>query len=169
MSTLYRPSFSRDDIQLRLMEPQDETTFRKLYAEVRAPDLNATDWSATAKQLFCESQYALQDKHYRQHYADFEAWTICQHGAVIGRLYFATFDGVLILMDITIAAAYRGAGIGSHLLQDIVNQADAQKREMRLHVEPANPVRHLYARLGFVGVGEAAIYEEMRRAPCARA
>ena len=169
MSTLYQPSFSRDDIQLRLMGPQDEAIFRKLYAEVRAPELSATDWTATAKQLFCDSQYALQDRHYRQHYADFEAWAICQHGTVIGRLYLATFDGVLILMDITIAAANRGAGIGTHLLEDIINQADMQKREMRLHVELDNPARRLYVRLGFIEIGEAGIYQEMRRAPRVRA
>ena len=168
MSTLYQPSFSRDDFQLRPMAPKDEAVFRRLYAEVRAPELSVTNWSAAEKQSFCDSQYTLQDKHYRQHYADFEAWAICGRDAVIGRLYLATFDGVLILMDITIAGANRGAGIGTHLLEDVINQADAQKREMRLHVEPASPARHLYVRLGFVGIGEAAIYEEMRRAPCAR-
>lgn len=165
MSALHTPTFSRADIQLRPMVPQDEIVFRELYAEVRAPELNVTNWTAVDKQSFCDSQYALQDKHYRQHYADFETWTICRHGAAIGRLYLATFDGTLTLMDITIAAAQRGAGIGSHVLQDVVAQADTQQREMRLHVEPNNRARHLYARLGFVAIGEAAIYQEMRRVP----
>lgn len=165
MSTLYTPTLARADIQLRPMEPQDETVFRKLYAEVREPELRMTNWSAADKHSFCDSQYALQDKHYRQHYADFEAWAICRHVAVIGRLYLATFDGTLTLMDITIAAAQRGVGIGSHVLQDVVAQADMQQCEMRLHVEPNNSARHLYARLGFVSIGEAGIYQEMRRSP----
>ena len=165
MSALYTPAFSRADIQLRPMVTQDESVFRGLYAEVRAPELSATNWSAAEKQSFCDSQYALQDKHYCQHYADFEKWTICRHGAVIGRLYLATFDGALTLMDITIAAALRGGGIGTHILQDVVAQADTQQREMRLHVEPNNSARHLYARLGFVAIGEPGIYQEMRRAP----
>ncbi len=169
MSTHYQPSFSRDDFQLRPMVPDDEAVFRRFYAEVRAPELSVTNWPAAEKQSFCDSQYTLQDKHYRQHYADFEAWAICGHDAVIGRLYLSTFNDVLILMDITIAAANRGAGIGTHLLEDVINQADTQQREMRLHVELENPTRRLYVRLGFVEIGEAGIYQEMRRAPRPRA
>ena len=147
------------------MEPRDEIAFRRLYAEVRTPELNVTRWPAAERQAFCDSQYTLQDQHYRRHYADFEPWTISQHDVVIGRLYLATFDGMLVLMDITIAVSNRGKGLGSYLLRDVILQADKQEREMRLHVEPDNPARRLYRRLGFVETGEVGIYQEMRRSP----
>jgi ribosomal protein S18 acetylase RimI-like enzyme len=107
----------------------------------------------------------LQDQHYRKHYADFEPWAICQDDVVIGRMYLATFDGVLILMDITIAASHRRKGIGSTILSDVIRQADLLGREMRLHVEADNPARRLYGRLGFAELEKGDLYVEMRRLP----
>lgn len=168
MARLFQPAIAIPGIDLRPMEPADEATFRRLYAEVREPELCATGWPVEEKQRFCDSQYSLQDEHYRRHYADFEPWAICKLGHVIGRLYLATFDGMLILMDITLASSERGKGIGTALLQGILSQADADQREMRLHVEPDNPARRLYHRMGFVDIGEAEMYQEMRRFPRGR-
>jgi GNAT superfamily N-acetyltransferase len=165
MNKLHQPAFAMEGIQLRPMQAADETIFRKLYAEVRALELRDADWPDTEKKSFCDSQYTLQDQHYRKHFADFEPWAICQNDAVIGRLYLATFDGLLILMDITMATSHRGMGIGSTILADVIRQADLQGREMRLHVEPDNPARGLYARLGFVEMEKGDIYLEMRRLP----
>lgn len=165
MNKLYRPAFSLDGVLLRQMETADEPIFRGLYAEVRALELRGTHWPDAEKQAFCDSQYTLQDQHYRNHYADFEPWAICLDDVVIGRMYLATFDGLLILMDITIAASHRGRGIGSTILSDVIRQADLQGREMRLHVEADNPARRLYVRLGFVELERGDIYLEMRRLP----
>ena len=148
------------------MEPRDDIAFRALYAEVREPELRLTGWSAAEKQAFCDSQYGLQDQHYRCHYAEFEPWAICFDGSVIGRLYFAAVEDMLALMDIAIAAEHRNKGIGTALLQDLLGHADRQKRAVRLYVEPDNPALRLYRRLGFVEFGEAgAVYREMRRQP----
>lgn len=165
MSQLYQPASSLDGIQVRPMEPRDEIVFRRLFAQVREPELRAATWPAADKKLFCDSQYTLQDRHYRQHYADFEPWAICRDDTVIGRLYLATFDDLLILMDITIAVSERGKGIGSTLLFDVISQADVQGREMRLHVEPDNPARRLYRRMGFIELEQGGIYLEMQRLP----
>lgn len=54
------------------------------------------------------------------------------------------------------------------MLQDLIGQADAQRRTMQLQIEPDDPARPLYRRLGFIEMGESdssAIYLEMRRAP----
>jgi GNAT superfamily N-acetyltransferase len=175
---LYRPSAITGGIFLREMVPTDEPVFRRLYTQVRMPELVATGWPLSEKQLFCDSQFTLQDQHYRKFYADFEAWAICRGGGVddvdvdgvIGRLYLATFSGDLVLMDITIEASQRGQGIGSNILADLTDQADQLNREMSLHVEPDNPARRLYTRFGFAEKNnstESDIYFEMRR-PVAR-
>jgi RimJ/RimL family protein N-acetyltransferase len=166
---LYQPNNTHNlpiNIHLRLMQPADDAVFRRLYAEVRAPEMRMTQWPQTEIEAFCDSQYSAQDHHYREYYADLEQWAICRIGEVIGRLYLATFDGVLILMDITIARAWRGQGIGTSILTDLVRQADLGLREMQLHVEPDNPARRLYQRLGFAELPDQSntdIYLEMRR------
>lgn len=173
--TLYQPRAVVAGITLRPMVAEDELVFRRLYAEVRSAELSGTPWDAAQKQAFCDSQYTLQDQHYRHYYADFEAWAICTADAVIGRMYLATFEGLWVLMDITLTAAARGEGIGSQLLCDVMRQADAAGRSMSLHVEPTNPARRLYQRLGFIETADAdaeidkdAIYLEMRRLPRGR-
>jgi GNAT superfamily N-acetyltransferase len=166
---LYQPHNAQNlpsDIHLRLMQPADEAVFRRLYAEVRAPEMGMTQWPQAEIQAFCNSQYSAQDHHYREYYADLEQWAICRGDDVIGRIYLATFGGIFILMDITIALAWRGQGIGSCIVADVVRQADLGQREMQLHVEPDNPARRLYQRLGFTELpdqGTAEIYLEMRR------
>jgi ribosomal protein S18 acetylase RimI-like enzyme len=166
---LYQPSAITGGVFLREMVPTDEPVFRQLYAQVRMPELVATGWPVSEKQLFCDSQFTLQDQHYRKFYTDFEAWAICRGGDVddvIGRLYLATFSGDLVLMDITIEASQRGQGIGSKILADLTGQADQLNREMSLHVEPDNPARRLYTRFGFAEKNnstESDIYFEMRR------
>ena len=170
VTPLYQPNkmhYLPSDIHLRLMAPADEAVFRRLYAEVRAPEMRMTQWSDAEIQAFCDSQYAAQDKHYHAYYPDLEQWAVCHGSDVIGRLYLATFDGILILMDITISLAWRGQGIGSTIVADVVRQADLVPREMQLHVEPDNPARKLYLRLGFVELADqptSEIYLEMRRA-----
>ncbi len=155
--------FNRALIQLRTMHAEDESVFSDLYAEMRVPELAVLPWSADEKRAFCDSQYSLQDAHYRQHYADLQLLAICHNGLVIGRLYLATVDGALVVMDITIAASARGHCIGSQLLAEVLRGADARGQEVRLHVEPTNPATRLYLRLGFVAVGEAGIYQQMVR------
>lgn len=169
MTRLYQPAVSIDGIMLRPAGHADEAAFRRIYAEVRAPELASTGWSTVEKKQFCDAQYALQDEHYRRYYADFEPWAICCGDCVAGRLCLATFDGNLILMDISIAVSHRCRGIGTALLADVLRQADLLNREVRLHVEPDNPAKRLYERLGFIEIGEAGIYQEMRRWPLSSA
>jgi ribosomal protein S18 acetylase RimI-like enzyme len=149
------------------MAATDEPAFRRLYAQVRMRELAGTGWADADKQAFCDSQYTMQDQHYRQQYANFDPWAVCRDADVIGRMYLATYDDKLILMDITITASDRTKGIGTALLQDVTRHADAFSMETRLHVEPDNPARRLYRRLGFIETGDAGVYQEMRRAPVA--
>lgn len=59
-----------------------------------------------------------------------------------------------ILVYIATHKDYRGKGIGKQLMQKAIEEADGN---IALHVEPENPARHLYEKLGF-----ASKYIEMR-------
>jgi ribosomal protein S18 acetylase RimI-like enzyme len=150
-------------IALRPMRAEDEPAFRDLYAEMRAPELQAAPWPAEAKRAFCDSQFSLQDQHYRAHYAQFLPLAICIGGEVVGRLYLGEFDGALSLMDIIVGAPQRRRGIASLLVGAVITHADWLQVETRLHVEPNNPVKNLYSRLGFRDIGYAGIYQQMFR------
>ncbi len=60
-----------------------------------------------------------------------------------------------ILVYIAVHKDYRGKGLGKILMQKTFDQADG---DIKLHVEPENPARYLYEKLGFTSK-----YLEMRR------
>jgi ribosomal protein S18 acetylase RimI-like enzyme len=68
-------------------------------------------------------------------------------------------------MDIALAPAYRGRGIGSGLLRSLIAEAQASARKLSIHVESNNPARRLYERLGFRVAGEHGVYVLLERAP----
>ena len=61
-------------------------------------------------------------------------------------------------MDIALVPERRGRGIGGALIRDVMTEAGRSGRFVSLHVEPENPARHLYVRLGFVDVEQVGVY-----------
>jgi ribosomal protein S18 acetylase RimI-like enzyme len=61
-------------------------------------------------------------------------------------------------MDIALLPERRGRGIGTRLLQELLDAGRASGRSVSIHVERENPARRLYERLGFHAVGEHGIH-----------
>jgi ribosomal protein S18 acetylase RimI-like enzyme len=59
-----------------------------------------------------------------------------------------------ILVYIAVDGDYRGKGIGKKLMEKTIEQADGN---IALHVEPDNPAKYLYEKMGFTNK-----YLEMR-------
>lgn len=56
-------------------------------------------------------------------------------------------------LSVALLPGWRGRGIGSELLIALLAYADARYPAVSLSVDPANPARRLYERLGFQPVG----------------
>ncbi|MGL4232053.1 MAG: GNAT family N-acetyltransferase, partial [Casimicrobium sp.] len=121
---------------------------------------------------FVAQQFALQDRHYRTHYLNADFWVIewCETGESMGRLYRSQHASERLdrLMEISVLQSFRGRGIGTALTQRVLLDAAARDHDVGLAVEPNNPARRLYERLGFVAIDDGEIYREMRwsRKPC---
>jgi len=55
----------------------------------------------------------------------------------------------ILIVDIAVLPEYRGAGIGSVLMSEILNESRQTGKPVRLHVEIFNPALAWYDRLGF--------------------
>ena len=53
------------------------------------------------------------------------------------------------MIDITILPKFRGRGIGTTLVRDLIKRADKVHKKISLHVDPTNRALQLYQRLGF--------------------
>lgn len=69
------------------------------------------------------------------------------------------------LVDIALTPEYRGSGIGSHLLHEVLRRGSAAGKPVTIHVEAFNPALRLYQRLGFEKVDTNGVYFLMRWTP----
>ena len=59
------------------------------------------------------------------------------------------FRDEIRIIDIALLTLYRNAGIGSGLIEDLLAEAAATGRPVRLQVVRSNPALELYERMGF--------------------
>ncbi|WP_312306826.1 GNAT family N-acetyltransferase [Pulveribacter sp.] len=162
------------DLNLSLLPPAlhlrpatitDLPFLRALYRTVRDPELALTPWTEAQKQAFSDSQFALQDHHYRKHYPTASFMVVEHLGTAVGRLYLAAPTGQLRLMDIALLPPWRRRGWGAALVRMVLECADRQGRETLLYVEVSNPAYGLYQREGFITGELEGVYVCMRRPP----
>lgn len=151
------------DLTFRPIQPEDAAFLREVYASTRAEELALVNWSDAEKQAFLQMQFDAQHRHYQQHFPAADFRIILRESRPIGRLYLARLTDEFRIIDLALLPAHRGAGIGTALLQDILREAAAAGKPVRLHVERFNPALRLYQRLGFTMVEEGQIYLLMER------
>ncbi|NQD96317.1 GNAT family N-acetyltransferase [Pseudomonas sp. CrR25] len=154
---------STSPTKLRPMAAADQAFLQRLYASTRETEMSRSGWPAAVIDGFLRQQFSLQHNYYQEHFPDGEFWLIERAGEAIGRLYLFWGETTLQLIDIALLPEYRGAGLGTTLLDGLRERADARGLAMGLHVETDNPALRLYRRLGFTVIGESGIYLEMRR------
>ena len=156
----------RDDaISLRPARAEDEAFLYAVYAATRADELALLTWDQAQKDAFLTMQFTAQHRHYHTYYAGAEFQLVLLNGRPVGRLYVARQADDILLIDIVLLPDYRNAGIGTFLLTDLLAEARQASKPVRLHVEPWNPARRLYERLGFNRIAEHGLYWLMEWSP----
>ncbi len=150
--------------RLRPVADDDRTFLVELYASVREAELAPVPWDDAQKRAFVEHQFAAQDVHYRANYPGATLDLVEVDGERAGRLYVHRGPSEIRIMDIALLPALRGRGIGTGLLQTLIDEADESGRKLSIHVEVNNPARTLYDRLGFRPAGEHGVHVLMERA-----
>jgi ribosomal protein S18 acetylase RimI-like enzyme len=140
------------EVALRPATPDDEEFLRALYGTTRAEELSLTPWTDEQKAAFVAMQFHAQSTYYASVYPDATHDVVVVDGEDAGRLYLHRDDATVRVVDIAIAPAFRGRGVGTQLLQDVLATAGA--RTVVIHVEKQNRAKGLYERLGFAVVEE---------------
>jgi ribosomal protein S18 acetylase RimI-like enzyme len=148
-------------ISFREMSDEDLPFAAALYASTRAEELAATGWPQEMIDRFLAQQHAAQHHHYRAYFPDAD-WLIVEAGGEpVGRVYLDRRETDLHLIDISLVERRRGGGIGTAIMEDLLELARAEGKTVSLFVEPDNPARRLYERLGFAGGEVSGAYEAM--------
>ncbi|WP_032918161.1 GNAT family N-acetyltransferase [Mesorhizobium erdmanii] len=151
-------------LAFRMATDADLPFLSAVYASARAEELAATSWSAGQKTAFLDMQFQAQHAHYQKYYPNAD-WLVMTHeGSDIGRLYIERWPREHRIIDITFLPAFRRKGLGSVLLSDLIDEADAVGKGVSIHVEKHNPAMRLYLRLGFTVAEDKGVYDLMLRA-----
>jgi ribosomal protein S18 acetylase RimI-like enzyme len=137
------------NVTLRPVTENDHEFLVEVYASTRAEELALVPWPIEQQQAFVRAQFAAQQAHYAQKYPQASHDIIVVDGRQAGRLYVARLDQEIRIVDITLLPAERRAGIGSHLIEQLLNEAKGSGKLTRIYVEEFNPSLRLFERLGF--------------------
>jgi ribosomal-protein-alanine N-acetyltransferase len=87
-------------------------------------------------------------------------WVLCVDALIAGYGILSTGAGEAHILNICIAADYRGQGLGRHLLRRLLDIARWNGAErVFLEVRPSNPLaKSLYESLGFKEIGKRPRY-----------
>jgi GNAT superfamily N-acetyltransferase len=91
-----------------------------------------------------------QAAYLRERWAVPEVRIITSDGADVGWVQSSTRDGTLYLEQIFIDAAFQRRGIGTGIINDLIDQATQASQPVTHGVVKTNPARNLYERLGFL-------------------
>ena len=156
------PAPASREVTLRPCVAEDAEFLRRVYHSTREDELRVLPWSDADKAAFLDMQFGAQKKHYEAQYPDCAFRVIVVDGTAAGRLYVNRTASDINVLDIALLPQYRGRGIGSALLEAILEEARISRRTVSLHVEQYNPARRLYARMGFRTLESNGVYERMQ-------
>ena len=151
--------------RLRPATPEDRGFLLAVYGSVREAELAQVQWAPGAKEAFVAQQFDAQDRYYREYYAGASFDVIEVDGRPSGRLYVDRWPAEIRIVDVALAPEFRGSGVGTALLRELIAEAETSGRALTIHVEHGNPARRLYARLGFRPVAERGHHTLMSAGP----
>jgi ribosomal protein S18 acetylase RimI-like enzyme len=149
------------ELGLRPATLEDESFLRNLFASTRADELAVMNWDESQKEAFVAMQFNAQSRQYVMSYPDANNSIIMWNGAPIGRLVIDRSEHEFILVDIALLPAHRNAGIGTHLIEDLLLEAATARKSVTLNVWHSNPAKRLYQRMGFSAANDNGVYCEM--------
>lgn len=155
----------RDRISFRPETSEDTEFLYRLYASTREQEMQVVPWTEEQKEQFVRGQFRAQMLHYKQNYTEADYSIILLDGRPAGRLYLHQDPDDIRIMDIVVAPEHRRSGIGTLLLQEILERARAAGHSVSIHVEQFNPALHLYERLGFQTIDTNGVYNLMKWRP----
>jgi ribosomal protein S18 acetylase RimI-like enzyme len=152
-------------ITLRPIRPEDADFLYEVYASTRVDEPAPLGWTVAQWETFLRMQFTIQHRSYLAQFPAGDFQIILLHERPIGRLYVERRTDEIRGIDLALLPAYRQAGIGGAILQDLLAEAARLGKPFRLHVAKLNRARRLYERLGFTTLEDDGVYLLMEWSP----
>lgn len=153
------------NINFKKIDNNDLPFLRNVYKSTREEELKMVDWSEAQKEAFIDQQFEAQHNYYQQVYNEATFEIIIVDNEPAGRLYLFESPKQIRIVDIALLQLYRNKGIGSKILQNLIDKTESESKILSIHVECYNPALNLYKRLGFEQKDQTGVYFYMERTP----
>jgi ribosomal protein S18 acetylase RimI-like enzyme len=147
-------------LSLSPIAASDSTFLSALYNTTRENEMALVPWAEDQKAAFLQSQFQAQHQHYIVKYPNGNFQIISYNTEKIGRLYTCELDDEIRIIDISILPEYRGKGIGTRVITDILQAA---AKPVTIYLESFNPSQSLFERLGFEPISDEGMYQLWQR------
>ncbi|MFT9848536.1 GNAT family N-acetyltransferase [Aneurinibacillus sp. REN35] len=119
-----------------------------------------------AKNILIRQQFLAEQHFLKTHFPDADVGVIFWNEYPIGRLHVYRGQEAYRILAIALLPEFRNRGIGSSLLEGILQEATASKKKVCLQVAWHNGLaRAFYERIGFEMVEDKGVYYEMQWIP----
>lgn len=148
-------------MQRRPAAPRDAALLRELFAETRGDLLLQPP---DTRELMIDMQFRAQRRRQQLEHPTARHEVVVVDGVALGYLVLDGDQSTLQIVELAVRRSTRGRGIGSAVLAELIADATATGRELRLRAWSQDTrALALYERHGFVHVGTAGGYAELYR------
>jgi ribosomal protein S18 acetylase RimI-like enzyme len=153
-------------VTLRNFTTEDEAFLYRVYASTRSDEFTALGWDAAQQEMFLKMQFNIQHQAYVSNWPQADSYIILADGEQAGRLMLNRTGEQIFMIDLALLPEYRGSGIGSTLIKDLLAEGAEAGKPVILHVlkENVKAIR-LYERLGFSVCADVGMYFRMECKP----
>ena len=159
------PKHITSDINFKAISENDMAFLAELYRSTRWGEVMQAPWSDQQRIEFLNQQFNAQHTHYLSHYPHAEKLLIQRNEINIGRIYVDRDDSSICLIDVALLTDYRGKGLGSQILKELLAEAQTTKKKVVIHVENFNPAYAWYLKHGFQQIEDKGVYQYMEWYP----
>ena len=138
-------------VKFRPIEEGDLPFLRNLYALAKEEEMPVLSTLPEAqKEAFLDHQFEAQYGHYTNSFPNAQFDLILDRdGTPIGRYYVDRRPNQIRILDITLVPARRGTGIGTKLLQGLLEEGKEKELPVRIVLQETESSHSLFKRLGF--------------------
>ncbi len=155
----------RLEVSCRPEQPEDEAFLFALYSSTRQEELQALGWDDTMRDAFLRMQFQAMRRGYRSMFPRAEFSIILAGEEPAGRTVINRAQEEIRLVDISLLHQYRGRGIGTGILSNLLAEALRTGLPLRLSAMKASRALDWYRRKGFHQMGESGPYVHLEASP----
>jgi ribosomal protein S18 acetylase RimI-like enzyme len=153
-------------VELRPISNSDDQFLLSVYASTREDELAQAEWAEGQREMFLRWQFDLQRREYDARFPDAAYNVILVDQQPAGRIWVGSDDEQIRLLDIALLPQFQNRGVGTALLQRLMNQAANRGKVLRHMVFVLNnDAERFYERLGFNRIEDLGAYKHMEWRP----